>query len=149
MGESIRAGVRWFTSKTFRSLIPYIAVVASFVGGWFLGVRTELAQLRTEQHAAFRAVNERLDTVDANVARLSSVDPEKPGKVIRLEKSEKYAYGQLVRTWAAAYGGEPEKLRKLKRGAATELAEAYQNRIDNGTPPSIAFEEVVRTVAVR
>lgn len=147
---SIYAGVRFFNSRTFRSWLPWLGMAATFGGGWFASVWTGISEVRqrvvdlqTTQTENFDRLSAAIDTLTAPVEHLP------PGKVPRLERNERLAWGQLARAYAATYGSETDKTRKAKREAANDMAEAYQNRIDNGTPPPVAYDEAIRTVNVR
>lgn len=148
-GNSIRAVETIVRSKRFQ---PYLLIAVGVASGWFAktldikadlaSVHTELAASRAGQQTGFRDINNRLD-------ELLSQSDDKPGRFTRLERGQRYAWNILAQTWASAYGGETGSVRKLKKAAAEDYKGAYQGRIDDGTAPTAAFDEVVRVISIR
>jgi hypothetical protein len=147
--EDLRHGAHLARSKRVRPLAMWLvtALLSTVTGaiGWIASkvdtlhdmqaIRTDLQAIRTAQDAQTRAVRELLGD-----------DP--PGRLVRVERGQRYVLRAVLEARTAAYAGEPAKLRAAKAQAADDKGDAYDRRVSQGKSPLEAYDEIVSQVAV-
>ncbi len=101
-------------------------------------IRSDLLAIRTAQEKAAKAV--------ADLTR--DEDGKPPGRLLRLERGERYVVRAALEARTMAIAGEPEKARAHKLAEAARLGESYDKRLRSAEPLA-AYDEVVERVAVK
>lgn len=148
--NSLHATVGFLQTNTAKWIIGLIAgaifSAATALGGWALGKldnieRTEKLQTTVESLQLAQAENFR---------KLLGEDQEHPGRLVKLEQDQRFAYAAILEARSLAIANETEKTRRLKKLAVLEIMAAYSTRVgkQHVNPPD-AFDEVVTKIAVR
>ncbi len=76
-------------------------------------------------------------------------DVERPGRLIRLERSQRYVWQALLSARVNALAHETPRLRALKEQVGDHFADVLKRRLENPTvTPIAAYDDVVANVAV-
>lgn len=100
-------------------------------------IRGDLQAIRAGQDAQARAVQ---DLVGDNP----------PGRLLRLERGQRYVWRAVLEARTGAVAGESDKVRAIKAAEAARLGAAFDRRLeDPRKAPMDAYDEIAERVAVK